>query len=174
MFVCVERNHLTAFGEERLDYGGAIGSQDPGGDFDLMVEARVGEDFEARANGTAFGVIGAVDEAGNAGLDDGASAHAAGLNGDVECGVGEAVIAEEAGSFAKDNDFGVGGGVAIADGAVAGTGQDLAVTDEDSTNGDFGCGRSNARFRERFLHELDLIFHQPQRLCLIPKCARSF
>src|SRR6267154_1733021 len=92
-----------------------------------MVESRVGEDFEAGADGAAFGVVGAVDEAGDAGLNDGAGAHAAGLDGDVKGGVGEAVVAEEASGLAEDDDFGVGGGVTIAGGAVAGTGEDLAI-----------------------------------------------
>jgi len=127
-----------------------------------MVEARVGEDLEAGADGAAFGVVSAVDKTRDAGLNDGAGTHAAGLDGDVERGIGEAVVAEKAGGFAENDDFGVGGGVAIADGAVAGTCQNLAVEDEDSTNGDFACGGRVARFRKRFLHELGVDFHPPR------------
>ncbi len=124
-----------------------------------MVEARVGEDFEAGADGAAFGIVGAVDEARDTGLNDGARTHAAGFNGDVERGVRETVVAENAGSFAEDDDFGVGGGVAIADGAIASTGEDFAVVNEHGADGDFaGCSRC-ARFRERLLHELDVRFH---------------
>lgn len=112
----------------------------------MVVEARVGEDFEAGADGAAFGIVGAVDETRDSGLDDRASAHAAGLEGDVERSVGKTVVAEKAGSFAEDNDFGVGGWVTVADGAVAGTGEDLAVVDEDSSNGDFAGGRRRAGF----------------------------
>jgi hypothetical protein len=125
----------------------------------MMVEVRVGEDFEAGADGAGFGVVSAVDEAGDAGLDDGAGAHAAGLDGDVERGVGETVVAEKTRGLAQGNDFGVGGGVAIADGAVPATGEDLAGADEYGADWDFagfGCG---ARLNERFLHELDIGFH---------------
>jgi len=124
-----------------------------------MVESRVGEDFEAGADGAAFGVVGAVDEAGDAGLNDGAGAHAAGLDGDVKGGVGEAVVAEEASGLAEDDDFGVGGGVTIAGGAVAGTGEDLAVVDKDSADGDFAGCRCGAGFGQGFLHELGVGFH---------------
>ena len=120
---------LAAFGEERLEDGGAVGREDAGGDFYLMVEARVGEDFEAGADGAAFGVVGTVNEAWDAGLDDSAGAHAAGLDGDVERGVGEAVVAEKARGFAENDHFRVGSGVIAADGAIAGAGQNLAVVD---------------------------------------------
>src|SRR5437016_10332010 len=105
-----------------------------------MVETRVGEDFETGANGAALGVVGSIDNAGDAGVDDCASAHAAWLDGDVERGTGKAVVAEKAGGFAKDNDFGVGCGVDIANGAVVRTGQNLAVMDQHGADGYFaGC-----------------------------------
>jgi len=84
----------------------------------VMVEARVGEDFEAGADGAAFGIVGAIDEARDPGLNDGAGAHAAELDGDVERGIRKAVVAKKAGGFSQSNDFGVGRGVAIANGAI--------------------------------------------------------
>ena len=65
----------------------------------LMIELGAGENLEAGTEGAAFGVVGGVDEAGNARLDDRAGAHGAGLEGDVESGVGKAVIAEKARGF---------------------------------------------------------------------------
>ena len=119
----------------------------------------MGEDFEAGAHGAAFGIVGSVDEARDACLDDGAGAHAARLDGDVERGAREAVISKKAGGFAENEDFGVGSGVAIADGAVTGTRQSLPVVDEDSADGDLAGGRRGASFGQRFLHELDVRFH---------------
>src|SRR5260370_3007957 len=101
---------LAACSEERLNDGGALGGEDARGDCYLMVEARVGEDFEAGAHGAALGIVGAVDEARDTGLDDGARAHAARLDRDVERGVGKAIVAEKAGGFAKSDNFGVGSG----------------------------------------------------------------
>ncbi len=149
----------TAFREERLDDGGALNGEDASGDFYLMVEARVGEDFEAGTNCPAFGIIRAVNETREPRLDDGACAHGARLDGDVKRGVGEAVVAKNTCSFAKNNDFGVSGGVAIADGAVARTGENFAVMDEHGADGDFAGCSGSVRFNQRFPHELDVSFH---------------
>lgn len=125
----------------------------------MMVEARVGENFEAGADPAAFGVVGAIDETRDPRLDDSASAHAARLDGDVKRGVGEPVVAEKAGGFTDGNDFRMSGRVVVADAAVAGTGENLAVMDKDGANGDFAGSGGVACFRECFLHELDVSFH---------------
>ncbi len=150
---------LTTFGEEGLEDGGGFGGEDAGGDFHLVVEAGVGEDFETGTNCAALGVVGAVDEAWNAGLDYCASAHAARLDGDVERGTGKTIVAEEARGFAKDDDFGVGGGIVAANGAVAGAGDDFAIVREDGADGHFAGGGRRTRFFESGLHELDVGFH---------------
>ena len=150
---------LAAFGEERLKDGGAVGGEDARGNFYVMVEARVGEDFKAGTDGAAFGVVGAVDETRDAGLYDGAGAHVAGLDGDVERGVGETVVGKPSGGFAKDDDFGVGGGIAVADGAVATASEDLAVVDKDSADGDFAGLGGSACFGEGFLHVMGVSLH---------------
>ena len=77
---------LAACSEERLDDGGTFGGEDARSNFHLMIKARVGEDFEAGADGAAFRIVGAVDETRDTGLEDCARAHAAGLDGDVESG----------------------------------------------------------------------------------------
>jgi hypothetical protein len=74
---------LSAIREKGLHYSSAIISEYAGRYLDLMVEARVGKNFETRADGATFGVIGAVDESPNACLDHRPSAHAAGLDRDV-------------------------------------------------------------------------------------------
>ena len=142
-----------------MDDSGAIGGEDTGSDLDLMVEPRIREDLEASTNRAALGVVGAVDQARDASLNDRTGAHAARLDGDVEGGACEAVIAETAGGFAKDDDFGVGRGVIVADGAVAGACEDLALMDQESADGDFAGRGRGAGFGERLLHELDVGFH---------------
>ena len=49
--------------------------------------------------------------------------------------------------------------VVVANRAVAGTGENLAVMDEHGADGDFAGGGRGTRFRERLLHELDVRFH---------------
>ncbi len=132
---------MSARGEKRLEHGGGFGGEDACGDFDLVVEVRIGKDFEAGADAAALGVVGAVDEARDASLDDCPGAHAAGLDGDVERGVREAIVAEAARGFTKDDDFGVGGWIVVADGAITGACENLSVVNQNGSDGDFaGAG----------------------------------
>jgi hypothetical protein len=74
---------------------------------------------EDGAAGAGFGVGRGVDEAGEARVEDGAGAHGAGFEGDVEgAGGGQAVVGEVAGGGAEGDDLGVGGGVVVAQDAV--------------------------------------------------------
>jgi hypothetical protein len=160
---------LAAFGEEGLDHRGAIGGEDTGNDLDLMVEAGIGKDLETSTNRAALGVVGSVDQARDASLNDRAGAHAARLDGDVEGGAREAVIAETARGFAKDDDFGVGRGVIVANGAVAGAREDFAFMDEDSADRNFARSGRGAGLGQGFLHELRVGFHSDRE----SYCRRS-
>ena len=59
--------------------GGALCGENAGADFHLVIESGVSEDFETRTDCAAFGVVCAVDQMRDTGLDHGAGAHAAGL-----------------------------------------------------------------------------------------------
>ena len=142
-----------------MEKGGGVGCEEAGCDFDLVVEFGVGENFEAGAEGAAFGIVGGVDEAGNASLDDRAGAHGAGFEGDVKSCVGKAIVAEEAGGFADDHDFGVGGGIIVADGAIAGANEDGSRTNKQRANGDFAGFGGSAGFVESELHEIGVVSH---------------
>ena len=155
----VEGYRSPAFSEEGLQDGGAVGGENPGSDFDLMVEPRVGEDFETGADCAAFGVVCPIDEAGHAGLDNGPGAHTAGFDCDIESGISKAIVAKTECSVSKSNNFCVGRGIAIADGAVVRTRNNFAIADEHSTDGDFAGGGGGARFNERFLHVVGHRFH---------------
>src|SRR5260370_16749750 len=85
---------LAACSEERLNDGGALGGEDARGDCYLMVEARVGEDFEAGAHGAALGIVGAVDEARDTGLDDVPLPHPACLHRDVDRRLRKPIVPE--------------------------------------------------------------------------------
>lgn len=150
---------LAASGEKSLEQGSAVGSENARGDFDLMIQARVGKHFEAGTHGAAFRVIATINEARNAGLDDGAGTHAARLDGDVQGGGGQAIVAESAGSFAEHHHFGVGGGVAITDGAIAGTRDDGGFVNEERADRDFAGGSRETCFFESLAHEFAFDVH---------------
>ncbi len=150
---------LAAGGEEGLKDRSAVCGQNARNDFHLVIESGVRENFETRTDGAALGVVCAIDDARNAGLDDSAGAHAAGFNRDVERCAGHAVVAEETRCFTNHDDLGVGGRVTVANGAVAGAGEDFTVMDEDGANGDFACDSSGTRLVDGHSHKLDVVFH---------------
>jgi quercetin dioxygenase-like cupin family protein len=142
-----------------LQEGGRVFGEDAGSHFDLVIQLGAGEQLEAGTEGAAFEVIGGIDEAGNPRLNDRTGAHGAGLEGNVEDAAGEAVVAEEAGGFPNDDDFGVGGGVIIANGAIAGTREDDIVVDEHGANGDLTGVRRGAGFVKSKLQIVEIVRH---------------
>jgi hypothetical protein len=178
MTVCAARYCSTSFCEEGLEDGGAVCCEDTGSDFDLMVEAWIGKNFEARADGSAFGVVRTVYQTRDAGLNDRAGAHAAGLDGDVERCSCEAVISEGARGFAQDDDLGVRRRIAIADGAVCSARHDgaVGVAHKYGAYRHFTGSRCAARFFERDSHELNVslcrkAFHRNARITRTPSAA---
>ena len=131
----------------------AVCGENAGNNFHLVIESGVCEDFETRANGAAFGVVSAVDQARDAGLDDSAGAHAAGLNRDIERCASHAIVAEVASCFTNHDDLSVGRRVTVANGAVAGAGENFAVMDDTSADGDFAGRGCRAGLLEGDLHE---------------------
>ena len=139
--------------------GGAVSSEKAGNDFDLMIESSVCEDFETGTDGAALWIIGAIDEARDASLDHGPGTHTARFQGDVESRASHAVIAEEASGFADYNDFGVRGGIAVANRAVAGAREDFAVVHEHGADRHFACRGCRAGLLKGHLDECDVRFH---------------
>ena len=79
---------LAASREEALEQGSGFSGEKAGYDLNAMVELSGREDFETGAEGATLGVVGGIYEAWDAGLNDGAGAHGAGLQGYVKGGVG--------------------------------------------------------------------------------------
>ena len=105
------------------------------------------EDAEDRSAGAGLGVGRGVDQAGDAGVEDGAGAHGAGLKGDVEgAAFGQAIVGERSGGVAESDDLGVGSGIVVAQNAVLAAGDDLAVEGEDGADGDFAVTLGGAGF----------------------------
>jgi quercetin dioxygenase-like cupin family protein len=124
-----------------------------------VIQLGAGEQLEAGTEGSAFGIVRGIDESRNPSLDDRTSAHGAGLEGDVEDGASEAIVAEEVGGLSKDDDFGVRSWVVLANGAIAGTRENDIVVDEHRADGDFaGVGRG-AGFVESKLHIVEVVRH---------------
>jgi hypothetical protein len=137
---------LAAGREKRLEDRGALRRKNAMGHFYLMIEAGAGENLETRAGCAPLGVVGAINDARDAGLDDGSGAHAAGFYGDVQGCARHAVVAEKPRGFTNCYHLGVRCGVAVTNCAVARAGQDLTIVDDERANGDFTAGRCIAAF----------------------------
>ena len=125
-----------------------------------MVQLRTRKDFEAGTEGAAVRVVGGIDEARNASVNDRAGAHGTGFEGNVKRGTSKTVVAEEARGFTEDNDFRVGGGVIVADSAIAGAGEDVVILHDYGADRNFaGFGRG-ACFGEGKLHEVEVVGHR--------------
>ena len=132
----------------------ALIGEEAGDNFNSMVELRVVHDAEDAAAGSGFGVVGGVDEAGDAGVEDGSGAHGAGFEGDVEGAAGEPVVRERKAGLTEGYDLGVGRGVAVTEDSVLAAADDLVVIDDDGTYGDFAFQFGGAGFGDGEAHHL--------------------
>jgi hypothetical protein len=148
----------AASGEKNLKQGDGFFGAHARCDLHAMVRAIVAQNFEAGANRAAFGLFCAVDETGYARLDHCPGTHRAGLDCDVERGAEQAIITDTEGCVTQRENFGVGGGIAMCDGAVPGACDDFFVENEHGADGDFAAFGSFASFGERFGHEYQIVF----------------
>jgi len=130
----------AAGGEERLKQCRGFVGQESGDDFYAMIEARVRENFETGADCAATWIVGTVNEFRDAGLDHGAGTHRTGLECDVDRCARQAVVVENMGCFAERSNFGMGGGVVVANRAIAGARDDFVIVDENRPDGNFSGG----------------------------------
>ena len=144
----------AGLGEEIFEDGDAVIAENAGTDLATVVEVVGLEEIPEAAGGAAFDIGATENDAADAGVDDGSCAHGAGFFGDVEIAVGEAPVAEDALGLGEGKHFGVGGGVFEGFDLVPGTGDDLAVVDDDGADGDFVLGGGAAGLSERFTHEV--------------------
>jgi hypothetical protein len=151
---------LAAGRKEGLEQGSGVFGEHASRYIGAMIELLGCEDFETGAECAAFGIVGAVDYAGNAALNDCAGTHGTGLQSDVERRVCQTVIADNASGFANHNHFGVGGRISIADGAIAAACDYLAIANQNCADGHFACFRGSMGFGQGELHELYVIRHR--------------
>ena len=147
-------------GEERA----ALFSEQAGVDIDLVVELRMVHDGEDAAAGSGFGVGGGVDEAGDAGVEDGSSAHGAGLERGVEDAVFEAVVGEMTARFAEGDDLGVGCRVAVAEDSILASANDFSVVNDYCAYGNFAGGFGSVGFGDGGVEMLE-VGHVCGRTC---------
>lgn len=133
-------------------HSAALLGENAGPHLGSMIEARMIEDLENTAAGSSLGVVGCVDQPDDAGMENGAGAHGAGFERDVQRAASlrreQAVVRESTSCLAHRNDFGVGGGIAVAKDAILTTAKyGLTIrTDDDGPYRHLPCRFSGTRF----------------------------
>ena len=117
-----------------------------------MVEAFVFEEVHQGAAATGFGVGRAVVDFVDAGEDDGAGAHGAGLERDVEARAFEPPASDVGGGLGDGQDLGVRRGVLEDFALVVGFADDLAVVDDNAADGDLPGFEGPLGFAQSGLH----------------------
>ena len=152
-------NTLASGRKEGVEQGTGLFGEDARCDFHLMIQFGAGQQLEAGAIGAALWIVGSVDHARNAGLNDRASTHGAGLECYVESCLRQAIISELSRSFPEHHDFGVGGRVAISNGAIAAPRENFIPAHQHGTDRDLTGFGACPRFLHRNFHEF-LVAHR--------------
>ena len=120
-----------------------------------MVQPRVVADLEEGPDRAGFGIVAAVNEASDAGIDDRAGAHGARLKRDRESAFVKPPMANERGRFPQRQNFRVGGRVGVAFAAVMASPDYFSRRDveDDAADRNFVQRESSAGFGDRLLHE---------------------
>src|SRR5258706_14687552 len=108
--------------------------------------------LQAGSHRAALGVVGSVSEPRDASLYQCARTHRARLDGHVESGATQAVIAHCGSGRAKSDDFRMRRGIAVADGAIAGRTDHAIFEHHHCANGDFSPDRGGLRLLNRHMH----------------------
>jgi len=100
-----------------------------------------------------LGIFRSVDQAANAGVGDGAGAHRARLNRDVDVAIEQTIVADGEPGFAQGNDLGMRRRIIRSDRAIAAAPDDLAVAHDHRSDRHFAEREGTLRLAQRFFHE---------------------
>ena len=140
---------LAACAKEVSKECATLVGEEAGGDFDFVIELGMVHDGEYGAAGSGFGVGGGVNETGDAGVKDRPGTHRAGLEGDVEDAVFEAVVAKMTSGFAEGDDLCVGSRVGVAENPILAAADDFTFVNDNCSYGNFAIGFGVLGFGDR-------------------------
>ena len=123
--------------EEGAQLHGCLLGEDAADDLGRVGHAGVAQDIAQGSGGTGLGVPGAEDDAVDAGGENRARTHRAGLKGDDERAARQAPGTPGTAGLAQGDDFGVTCGIMVSFAAVPPASDDAAVfVDDDGSDGD--------------------------------------
>jgi hypothetical protein len=118
-----------------------------------MVQTGVIQYLHRRMDGARLRVIGAVDQALEPGVNQSAGAHRTRLNCNKQLAAFQSMVTESCTGFAQGDYLGVGGGIGVANVAVAAPANDLSAAHNDCAYGDFSRSQRPLSGSESFFHE---------------------
>lgn len=127
---------LAPAGEPLRKQGGALVSPHTRLHLDFVVQARIDAEVVERPAGTSFRICRTEDQPPDPSGHEGAGAHRAWLQRDVDGGVGEPPGPEAFGGLAEGENLGVGGGVLLSLPPIAGGRHNLRAGDHDRPDRD--------------------------------------
>src|ERR1041385_92256 len=107
-----DSHSLPPASKKNLQHFRATPCQNAGTNFHPVIQAGMVQHLHYRADGSSFGVIGAVNQAFKPGVDQRACAHRARFNCSKQLAAFQAMVAESGTSFTQRDDLGVGSGIA--------------------------------------------------------------
>ena len=136
--------------------GGGFGLPDALFHRGMVIKAHV-EQTANRANRAEFAVGRAVNHPGNPGVDDGAGAHGAGLQGHIQGAFPQPPATQAGAGFGNGFDFRVGqGGFALFP-AVAAPTDDFVPPDNDAAHGHFPFRGGFGGQLQGFIHKIQIV-----------------
>src|SRR5271157_328260 len=143
---------LALFPEERLHQVHAARGQNSRDDLYLVVELGMVEHLQHGMHRSGFRVFRAIDQAPDARVRDGASAHGAGLDSHVEIAIEQAIVADGFSSFAQCKYFSVRCRIVAGERTVAPTAYNVSAVHDHCPDGNFAHREGALRLAQRFLH----------------------
>ncbi len=129
-----------------------MSSQHAATHFNFVIERGVVENMHGGMHGAGFGVLGAVYQCPDAGVNHGSGAHGAGLDGHEKIAVCQPVISDCRSGFTQSHDFCVSGGIGVSQVAVESAADDLTFMHYHGAYRYFSYIECSLTRAERLLH----------------------
>jgi len=147
---------LAAAREEGLkEFRGLLG-ENARDNLDAMVERRRVQHAHTGSDGTAFGLVGAVNQPRDASLHQRSCTHGARFDRHVDRRAQESVIAGPSGGLPQGDHFSVSRGIAIRDGAIARGCKNLIFHHDERANRHFSAKCGSLGLNDGQVHEFQV------------------
>jgi hypothetical protein len=143
---------LPAISKERLQQFGAAPGQHPAANRNAVIRMLMVQHLQHRPYSSSFGIFGAIHQPPDAGMNHSSGAHGARFNCNKEVTVPQTVVAERGPSVTQGRDFGVCGGIELANVAIPSPANNHPGMDHHGSDWYFTALQRPLRTAERLFH----------------------